>query len=277
MFLSGNSLTSVPSEFFDLESLSCLSVRRNLITQIPHAIGRLHNLKEFNVAGNQLRWLPWELVGLVARGTLQSLYAKPNPLITHTGLKRRHNGVPWEEPLRIVYYGSTTAAFFELDGKLCKDSQPAPSLYNGEVLDTCSTGVRPPLRHQAAGSTQSLFDIALQACIDSPALADLGSYLPDETPNSVRQAVSLAQKVSEEGGRQCSVCHRRYVIARAEWIEYWFCVEHMNDMEFSSFYKEPSNTLCTLPFLRRVCSWDCAAKAKPEDAYVSHSLSRTST
>jgi len=85
LFLSRNSLRSLPRELWNLQTLTVLSLRNNALTEIPSAIANLRNLKELNVAGNRLRWLPWELLGLVAsRGPLQRLTVLPNPFVQGT-------------------------------------------------------------------------------------------------------------------------------------------------------------------------------------------------
>jgi hypothetical protein len=81
LFLSGNSLSTLPSELFTLQNITVLSLRNNNLTALSPHISKLHNLVELNLAGNALRFLPWELLALVRRGTLQSMTVLPNPLM----------------------------------------------------------------------------------------------------------------------------------------------------------------------------------------------------
>ncbi|KAF1984510.1 hypothetical protein K402DRAFT_455692 [Aulographum hederae CBS 113979] len=86
LFLSGNSLRSIPREVWNFQSLTVLSLRNNELTELPPSIGRLHNLVELNVSGNRLRWLPWELLRLYGKnGKLRRLTTLPNPFVQ--GLK----------------------------------------------------------------------------------------------------------------------------------------------------------------------------------------------
>jgi hypothetical protein len=81
LFLSGNSLSILPSELFNLENITVLSLRNNNLEALSPHLSRLHNLVELNTAGNALRFLPWELLALIRRGTLQSMTVLPNPLL----------------------------------------------------------------------------------------------------------------------------------------------------------------------------------------------------
>ncbi len=82
LFLSGNKLTSLPSELFRLINITVLSLRNNLLQEIPPSIGKLPHLKEFNIAQNSIRWLPWEMLDLMhCRGSHRQITVRPNPLI----------------------------------------------------------------------------------------------------------------------------------------------------------------------------------------------------
>jgi hypothetical protein len=82
LYLANNSLTSLPSTFWSLDSLTVLSLRNNGITELPGSIYRLVNLTELNVAYNALRWLPWELLSLLGpEKPLTKLHVLPNPFV----------------------------------------------------------------------------------------------------------------------------------------------------------------------------------------------------
>ncbi|GME65068.1 leucine rich repeat domain protein [Neofusicoccum parvum] len=82
LYLSSNSLRSLPGAIWNLENLGVLSLRINKLTEISPGIANLKNLKELNLAGNRLRWLPWELLQLVPpKGNLTRLSVTPNPFI----------------------------------------------------------------------------------------------------------------------------------------------------------------------------------------------------
>lgn len=80
LFLSKNDLQELPSELWNLGNLAVLSLRSNCLTEISPSIGRLRNLHELNVAGNQLPFLPFELLALVENKLVQ-LSLSPNPFV----------------------------------------------------------------------------------------------------------------------------------------------------------------------------------------------------
>lgn len=83
LYLSGNKLTSLPAELFNLMDVTVLSLRNNDLSELPSSIARLHNLKELNVAGNSLRHLPWELLSMLhSPPTPKLITVRPNPLYT---------------------------------------------------------------------------------------------------------------------------------------------------------------------------------------------------
>lgn len=79
LYVSGNYLSSLPTELFMLTNLTVLSLRNNGLTELPESIGNLKNLRELNVAGNRLRYLPWSLLPLLGN-TLDRFTVLPNPL-----------------------------------------------------------------------------------------------------------------------------------------------------------------------------------------------------
>lgn len=88
---TGNHLTSLPIELFSLSNLTVLSLctikedigltfpGNNRLNFIPAAIGNLVSLRELNLSGNQLSYLPHTLLDLKH---LQHLRLHPNPLLT---------------------------------------------------------------------------------------------------------------------------------------------------------------------------------------------------
>jgi hypothetical protein len=80
LFLSKNDLQQLPSELWNLGNLAVLSLRSNFLTEISPSIGRLRNLHELNVAGNQLPYLPFELLALIENKLVQ-LSLSPNPFV----------------------------------------------------------------------------------------------------------------------------------------------------------------------------------------------------
>lgn len=78
LYLSWNSLQSLPPELWGLEHLTVLSLRNNELTEISPSIARLRNLVELNLAGNKFQLLPWELLSF-SKKDLKRLAVHPNP------------------------------------------------------------------------------------------------------------------------------------------------------------------------------------------------------
>lgn len=80
LFLYGNLLTSLPPELFRLENITVLSLRNNRLQEFPSCITCLHKLAELNIAGNQLSYLPWELLGMLrSADDVCKVSIRPNP------------------------------------------------------------------------------------------------------------------------------------------------------------------------------------------------------
>lgn len=90
MFLAKNGLVSLPSELWSLANITVLSMRNNDLTYLSPSVARLHNLQELNIAGNQFRYLPWELLSLILPPDrkLQRLSLSPNPFLQPLGEQR---------------------------------------------------------------------------------------------------------------------------------------------------------------------------------------------
>ncbi|KAI9651955.1 MAG: hypothetical protein M1831_007458 [Alyxoria varia] len=83
IFLSANRLQQVPREIFELGNLTVLSLRNNDLVEISPAIRNCTGLRELNVASNQLRWLPYEMLSLLwnPQTRMISLRSRPNPFV----------------------------------------------------------------------------------------------------------------------------------------------------------------------------------------------------
>lgn len=100
----------------------------------------------------------------------------------------------------------------------------------------------------------SLFELALQSATRGSIgheskyeVKDLLSAVREDDPETLRQGIQTAIDVHEEGGRVCSVCSRPFIIARTEWIEYWYLGKSSS----------VDNTKAFIPILRRGCSPNC--------------------
>lgn len=270
LFLSGNLLTSLPAELFELVTLKVLSLRNNKLTEIPPAIQNLKMLQEINVSVNRLQYLPWEILQLIGKGgELKHLVVHPNPFLQfeeaeieewHHGawdgrkspddeLKfRDYKGLPPEDAWAPIHVATGPVRRFNMEGLPVTSGKS----YGGSQTQTSvdETHSRVP----------SLREVSLLACSKSPYFeqlfeSDISSYCPELVTRLLRQT----REVRNAGGRKCSVCNRSFVIPRTEWIEWWDCAPHENGLKGP---RAPGQKLRPLPFLRRGCSWACVLAAR---------------
>ncbi|RAH42066.1 leucine-rich repeat domain-containing protein [Aspergillus brunneoviolaceus CBS 621.78] len=291
LFLAGNALPKLCGELFELDTLRVLSLRNNKLTEIPAAIRRLTMLQEVNLSVNRLRSLPWELLWLIRKGDLKHLTVRPNPLLQiddgahdpEAAVAEWH--VPREELRSCVYEGPAPEQAwapvhvatgpvrrYNAEGVLLlppagSSSQPvgtameldAPSDTDPDP-DTnpqdrpCPTPLPP-----AASRVPSLREVALLSLTRSPSFdllsdAELAGY-----PALMLRLLRDAREVRAAGGRSCSVCHRGFVLARTEWIEWWDCSTYENGLKGP---RPSGEGLRPLPFRRLGCSWGCVPGAE---------------
>ena len=255
LFLSNNELDDVPGELFKLENLTVLSLRSNNLTEIFSSIGKLARLQEFNVGGNQLNWLPWELLQLT-KASLTRWTLFPNPFI-------RPVPSTWEFSKRVsmsgsiyAYHGASThIAFLDITGASSRHWRPAPSSMteHSPELARIHEFLCPPTEERTR--VPSLLELALRACYKAPQLSQLPFLLPEDV--DVAHLIQLLKQtfyLKEAGGRKCSVCGREYIVPRTEWVEWWcFGPPHSSGKNESALHQSGGQ----IPFLRRGCSWAC--------------------
>ncbi|KAK4541543.1 hypothetical protein LTR36_007840 [Oleoguttula mirabilis] len=324
LFLSRNQLTALPLELFNLTNISVLSLRNNDLQHLSPAIARLNKLKELNIAGNNISYLPWELLELLdRRGKHRQITVRPNPLIEPCDLsgpsplpKANFTRVMQTEELarctdtrdtvnnlrckyvaeqgtlsmrgelelrlklgrmlriqylqeaskagrelklcreELIYLASSAVQYFRGDGTPLRrtGSQHAGGEEFAACLDPTATA---PSGSGSASTAPSLFELALHSLQTNFNLQD---FLPKMSTfpgisSSLASAIRLAAANTHGlGNETCSTCGKHFIIARAEWMEYWF-------HGWSSQRELTSEAV--LPFLRRVCSWGCA---RPSEA-----------
>ena len=266
LYLSNNALDDVPGEVYHLENLDVLSLRSNNITEILPSISKLVNLREANFGSNQLKWLPWEFIGLLH--TTRHCVLGPNPFLSPIpAISTASNCLGRDCP---GHCASTHTAFLDITGKSERDYPPAPTsiqTYMAEPSDNVET-LRPPLEEWT--KTPSLAELAIRACYNTPYLSQLPFLLPDDCPVHLRELLESTWKLKEAGGQRCSLCGNEYIIPRTEWVEWWCSDPDLGFPEPNLGFLEPDLGIphslipgrpgpeCVLvPFLRRGCSWQC--------------------
>ncbi|MCJ1381458.1 hypothetical protein MMC17_004569 [Xylographa soralifera] len=250
LYISNNKLEDLPGEIYKLQNLVDLSPRQNNLTSILPSILNLTNLESLNLSANSLRYLPWEILVLARRGKLTSMAFHPNPFITPVSTKP---GLALPEgygrffPNTSRQVASTSVAYLDITGRLCRGSSPNPAVTKNYVSSTrgqYSSTPRPWTDNPA--KTPSLFELALRACSASPDFCQIIHLLPKDAAPHLWHTLKWAQDLQESGGQLCSICLKPFVMPRTIWVEWWDGLGNGH-----------------LPFLKRGCSWACVSK--PED------------
>jgi len=170
----------------------------------------------------------------------------------------------WEEGSRYpwkrdpIYICSSAISWIMSDGSLSnpRAKLPSSSLRDDRILPGLLTSNHPSSPPgDRSDRVPSLTEAALR-CLSNlprPQIETIPALFPEDTPHHVTGAVQTLLDMEDPAGKICSVCARKYVIERAEWVEYWHYVP-------DSMYC--SHDLLFLPFLRRACSWGCALDAR---------------
>ncbi|KAF2456736.1 hypothetical protein BDY21DRAFT_42128 [Lineolata rhizophorae] len=149
-----------------------------------------------------------------------------------------------------VYMASTPPALLKSDGSPIQGSATPPSRVQERVIPAGNPDIEFAHAGHLESRVPSLFELCLRTCASASLSTQLQELLPPGCPSQIVSGLDEATKARE--GRLCSVCRSKYVIARAEWIQYW---HHDPD----SLTWTPGSLF--LPFLRRACSPKCAAEA----------------
>ncbi|KAF2842758.1 hypothetical protein M501DRAFT_1012156 [Patellaria atrata CBS 101060] len=149
-----------------------------------------------------------------------------------------------------VYLGSSSLAFKGFDGVLDPLSPPWPSSFPAEVTKVPAARMSEDVLHErlkTSSCVPSLFEISLRECAKHD--LNLVTRYAAEASAPVQRALQGASTIKSSGGRICSICGSSYVLARAEWVEYWHYVP-----EFLTCRPEE----LFIPFVRQACSLACA-------------------
>ncbi|RKF59306.1 putative glucose-repressible alcohol dehydrogenase transcriptional effector [Erysiphe neolycopersici] len=299
IFLASNRLETLPYELFNLAHLEVLSLRGNSIHELPPKIGNLLKLKELNLSQNKLCYLPYEILSLLSsKGSLEKLILHPNffyepkylteyetqgssIFTSKSGLtvcndksdSLHKNGdkqnIYSNDRWKISYQARTDIRFIDINGNLIKGpnfstpdclSFPDPILVAREDYRP-----NPPNpRNNGFSRAHSLLETALATCAKTTQLPYLSLQLPDDTPSYLRDLLDLAVTNKELGGTFCTICQRKYIIARTEWIEWWEISKVKpltSKFTQNHVFNDRDDLERFVPLIRRGCSWLCTPSA----------------
>lgn len=279
--LRGNSLTELPPAILKLKKLQTLNVSLNNLKYLPIELLELiydpessletlmlHPNPWYQPEGGEEPEAPWSSEnvdrahpgpGPQARGS-RWLSRQPRASSYLDGKLWARSPVEFKDTKGIVY----SAFRVKPDDKTLPtedlDSEPMPPMQNtAHQRIMLSTEVK-------TTKVPSLMELALQACARNPYLSELPEILADTTPNTRMCDLLVDTQVhSYTGGQRCTVCKRPVIKPTAQWFEWWeIFVNHQvpgdtaeSDPVARVQYLTQSPEERLVPFVRRVCSWNC--------------------
>jgi len=211
LYLSNNLMRQFPTPLLELQNLRLLSLRQNKLTRLPPGIRNLVRLETLNISGNNLQYLPLEVLDLMINCRLTELLSEPNPWLTHT-----------EE--------QSSARL----GKSRLSSRPSLHTMKGHpkrigedyhlILQVVATSE--PREQLPQDQTQrripSLCELVLrQLSKFNNSKRDLSPLMPEDAPVSITNMLKDLHRSQSDGDRRCAWCKRLYVMPAQTWTEWW--------------------------------------------------------
>jgi len=204
---------------------------------------------ETRLVYENMRQKCWDEGGLDMRGELELRLKLGRMLRTqHFQEVSRAGGELELYKDELIYLASSAVRYFGADGSVIRQGTRVLSLEQ-DYTAVLEPTINAPADSRS-GTVPSIFELALRGVQTHYKLRDLLPHLDKSDLSSrITSAIrTAARNVAEHGNEHCSTCGRAFVVARAQWMEYWF--------HGSSSQALTSETV--LPFLRRTCSWACA-------------------
>lgn len=291
LFLFNNTLTRIPKAVFNLQHLTVLSLRANRLTEIPPVIYKMQNLIELNFSQNLLRHLPMELLELLHDPLcrLTSLRLFPNPFCQplnsdgtpyewHSGSNGYNIGSRWLsrstdiEGIEAKYWQRTPVQFMDTRHRL--HGGPIYSSFQmdeGLHLPIGDSSLEPTFptskstgRVLESTKSFSLVELMLQKLLHHPTPGPLDAWREAQLVPELVEKLEDMEKQRETGELRCTVCLRNFVLAKAQWIEWWELfynrVPRVGTGPHVPAGREPLTSTPAeklVPFLRKACSWKC--------------------
>lgn len=279
--LRGNSLTELPPAILKLKKLQTLNVSLNNLRYLPIELLELIYDPESSLETLMLHPNPWyqpeggeEPEAPWSSENADRAYPGPGPQGRGSRWLSRQprassflDGKLWtRSPVEFKDTKGTVYSAFRVrpDDKTLPtedlESEPMPPMQNtAQQRIMLSTEVK-------TTKVPSLMELALQACARNPYLSELPEILADTTPNTRMCDLLVDTQVhSYTGGQRCTVCKRPVIKPTAQWFEWWeIFVNHQVPGDTADSepvarvqYLTQSPEERLVPFVRRVCSWNC--------------------
>ncbi|KZM21619.1 uncharacterized protein EKO05_0007989 [Ascochyta rabiei] len=149
------------------------------------------------------------------------------------------------------YIGRTLVSYFDQTGQPLKGSPARPSASSNDYVvivdtDEGAFGVpsTPIFTPSTSSKIPSLLTMSLNTALVNITVEETRERIGEPVPFDAAAIFARAAHNDADAGfgyfHQCHVCNNDYIVARAEWIEFW-------STSFTVFY----------PFRVKVCSWGC--------------------
>ncbi|KAF1914829.1 hypothetical protein BDU57DRAFT_558349 [Ampelomyces quisqualis] len=278
LVLTGNNIEELPAQICNLRNLRELNISLNQIRWLPFDF-----LKQFSDPAHNLSILgdsgvPWlmpdipRLIGGLDPSPSQSVryslydnqdadFERERDMFTwclrtfrgHEAYRQYRSG---NMPL---YIARTQVSYFDQTGELlCGSSKlPMSSRETFAVLTDTNFGTHgipasnwfapPNPKVVTSLLTMSLHNTLRYRHEEDLSIDNLRCHIGDPVPSAADALLKQAER-NNAGGygdfKKCNICKREYIVARAEWIEWWLTQKQM-----------------VLPFKVQVCSWGCVPDA----------------
>lgn len=228
LLLSNNNLTHIPPTLYDLSTIHVLSLRNNAIQELGSGIEDLREMKTLNIAGNQLKTLPFEIVKLIQNHNLTHVTVHPNPFEAMPQPRRSEE--PREAPETPHLTSPEDSA-----------SETSRSKYDLKSLLGSTAPLflaRSSITHYTPHGTPSTSKTSKTTTQPHPSLLDLtlrktASHLPTQPSPTYLASLSLpphlttllhhahSTTTSGPGLYRCTACSTEMLFPAARWLEWW--------------------------------------------------------
>jgi hypothetical protein len=295
--LRSNLFEELPPGIGKLSNMTELNVSQNRLRYLPFEILKLftvsNRLTNIQLHPNpflepllEVRPKPKEKYRIGLRDPLRAQGMRRGA-ISHAGVEipaalwhfhRATNTLPDEDQdhphWTVNYQVRTDVRYLSANGVLVKGPffPESAELESGLVqkvvpIARANLSISPPEpRGSHLSRAPSLLEVSLSACSQSPQLHQLPSILPEECPPYIPTLLAGVVEKKESGATECTICGRKFIVPRTEWIEWWEIAKQSSTAAMpmasaASPLRQKENERDVLesmvPLMRRGCSWLC--------------------
>lgn len=285
--LRNNELEQLPSAIGRLRYLTELNISNNAFRWLPYELLELlpctSNLKILHLHPN-----PFYEPYASDDDTRSLSLSPPGQPMEDPEMNRRRGSISCVDPehdhsaqpqRKAKYKCRSYVRFFDIDGGLLKGPPltkgPDGSMLRLSNLPGCSRPratkgrdiqVAPPddvpvaPRTYLPSKAPSLVELCVKAWAKTPNMPNLYEYQHGDHPEKLQALLESARDLRETEAveRKCTICERRFVIPRTEWIEWWEIGQGLTGPAAVKIAGNRRDMIeSQVPLMRRGCSWRC--------------------